>query len=340
MPTCRICGAVVVPAVIAKTQLESCSGCGHIARRAGRPPDYRAHAIAGGYDEARAASQIAFIGPWLHDGMTVFELGCADGALAAHLRKRVAIARYEGLEISPDSELAARILDRVHDDWQTVAETWDLVIASHVLEHLDDIVKTAARLAALIATGGGLFIEVPHGSGHPLLPVDTNPGHLHAFSLESLARLLGGAGLEIVRVADDCFESRRYPRCLRVLSKARTHPIASDRALADRLVLSPSEKLVVWGAGGIARELLLPFFPLDRIAYFVDRDPTLWDTHLDGIPIRDPRSLAAESQVHVLIATLDHEQSVRQQLAREHAAVVTGTTGMRELLEVPADLLG
>jgi hypothetical protein len=199
-----------------------------------------------------------------------------------------------------------------------------------VLEHLHDLRVDFARLVAIMAPDGSLFIEVPHGSGHPVLPFDTNPGHAHCFSVGSLSRLVEGFGLEISRIADDCYESVRYPRSLRVLVRRRRPPEPASRTL--ELEVTADERLVVWGAGGMTRELLLPFFPVAHIAYFVDRDPALQGTTLAGKPIRAPEVLAeAGNAVVVLIATIDHEAAVIAEVARtcRPSRVVT----LRSLLE-------
>ncbi|MDJ0837426.1 MAG: methyltransferase domain-containing protein [Acidobacteriota bacterium] len=291
-----------------------CRVCGHLSRLEARQPDYRKQSIIGGYTAERTYGQISFLRSALRPDSTVFELGCADGALAGALRARVQVRRYEGLEISP-AAAAAEGLDRVHTEWATVERgAWDLVIASHVIEHLDDIQREVGGLADLMCDGGVLFVEVPHRSGHPFLPYDTNPGHLHSFTITSLTQLLANAGLVVFQWAGNAYETLRYPDSMRVLARRPMPPAASGSELDGRLELPPDAELVVWGAGGMARELIAPFFPSQKIACYVDRNPELWGTRLGGRPVVSPDRLATMDRLYILISSNDYEADIRADL--------------------------
>ena len=308
--------------------VQVCLSCHHGARLNAQQPDYHAQAIAPAYNEQRAADQFRFLKPALKEGMRVLEPGCAGGELAAYLRDHANIARYDGLEISPDAAKAG--LDRMYSSWEEVQEArYDLIIASHFLEHVADIQTQANMFQSLLAPHGILFVEVPNRSGHPRLPCVTNPGHLHFFSCLSLSRLLADAGLEVMRVATDGFESTRYPDSLRVLARAHRLPGVTGQELSAKI--ESSARLIVWGAGGMARELIAPFFPAERIAYYVDHNEQLWGQELAGRPIKDPRRLKDENGVHVLISSIDYEAAIRTELER-FGDRVTKIYGMNDLL--------
>ena len=76
---------------------------------------------------------------------------------------------------------------------------------SEVLEHLRDPATTLARVVGWLAPGGTLLITTPHGHW------ESNE-HLHTFTLERFASLLGASGGEHVRVSylRDGDERRRW----------------------------------------------------------------------------------------------------------------------------------
>lgn len=85
---------------------------------------------------------------------------------------------------------------------------FDLVIVSHVLEHLPDPRYTLGRLSALLKDEGLLFIEVPHESPQIVQDImaelKTGTGHLFHFNRVSLKRMVE---------ADDLFQGKEIKQC-------------------------------------------------------------------------------------------------------------------------------
>lgn len=75
--------------------------------------------------------------------------------------------------------------------------TFEVIIASHVLEHLVDPRDTVERLAGLLGPDGVLFVEVPDQVWKGI-PIAHDPvTHVNFFHLPSLALLLEKSGLEV-----------------------------------------------------------------------------------------------------------------------------------------------
>jgi SAM-dependent methyltransferase len=141
-------------------------------------------------------------------GGRVLEVGCADGALLARLRDD----GYEvaGVEISKDAcerawerrlPVFCGTLEEYPGD-----ETFDLVLASHVIEHTLDPQDTAAHLAARLRPGGVAYVETPN-VGSPDARLFGNrwgllhyPRHLYLFDRGTLRTLLERAGLRMERL--------------------------------------------------------------------------------------------------------------------------------------------
>ena len=83
----------------------------------------------------------------------------------------------------------------------------DVIILSHVLEHIPDLQEFLAQVTALLAPGGVLYVCVPTletlGSayGHNLFFYLQN-AHVYCFSLPTLTAVLERAGLSVTRLDD------------------------------------------------------------------------------------------------------------------------------------------
>lgn len=102
----------------------------------------------------------------------LLELGCGQKKL---WRNSVA------LDLNPLSKA-----DVVHDlnifPYPFPDDSFDIVIAEHVIEHLDNVVRVVEELHRIVRHGGVIHIEVPHFSSRDFF---TDPTHKHAFSITS-----------------------------------------------------------------------------------------------------------------------------------------------------------
>lgn len=326
---CPICGS---PGNTAMALRRRCCVCAHQWMVASSAVDYGSRAIPHGYGGARAADQCVFLGGHLREGIRILEMGCAAGGLASHIRGTLRVSRYDGIEISRDAGEAANYIDHIYGAILDVDCSYDLVIFSHVLEHLDDPVSTIACAGNLLKPSGIIFVEVPNGGGHPSIPVDYNPGHVHVFSPSSLMLLL--REFYIYRFETGAYESVRYPDCMRAVA-GRMHE-QMTKTLFGHLAMAADEQVIVWGAGGMTSELILPYFDVDRIAYFVDRDLDKHGQILMGRPVLDPKTLTEGTNQTVLISSLDYEQEIRAELQVHYAPYVARVLSLRDLLSVSA----
>ncbi len=139
-------------------------------------------------------------------GLDVLDIGCGDGSLARSLmdsghrvkaleldRNAAAMARAKGIDVI---ESSVESLNAVFFDQQ-----FDVIIMSHVLEHLLQPVTTVESVAKLLLPGGIFLCVVPNNACMGLRysslawePLDV-PRHLNFFTPGSLARLVGNVGL-------------------------------------------------------------------------------------------------------------------------------------------------
>ena len=143
------------------------------------------------------------------EGRKVLDIGCASGALLAAFQR----AGWECCGIEPSAELAAYARQalgcEIHQSLLETAplapEAFDVITASHVLEHSPSPRRFLARCHELLKPHGVLLVEVPdfgsrsaqkqRESWLPLYP-DT---HLYHFTIATLSRLLGETGFRVAR---------------------------------------------------------------------------------------------------------------------------------------------
>lgn len=127
--------------------------------------------------------------------------GCsmyAPGILASEYR-------YEAVEPCPwaaawtSSTFDARVYVQRFEEFEGRHGVYDLIIASHSLEHMDDAPGMIRKCASLLSRFGELWIVIPDDSD-PL-----NPDHTWYFNEASLRRCLADAGLAV-----EGFAIRKY----------------------------------------------------------------------------------------------------------------------------------
>jgi len=97
----------------------------------------------------------------------LLDMGCGEGALLGRLRDRFSESwQLTGFEVS---RVRAEIARRrghdvvVSDDGLVPSEaaSFDVVISSHVIEHVPDDRQYAGQLASLVRPGGHVYLETP-----------------------------------------------------------------------------------------------------------------------------------------------------------------------------------
>jgi 2-polyprenyl-3-methyl-5-hydroxy-6-metoxy-1,4-benzoquinol methylase len=271
----------------------------------------------------------------------VLDLGCGAGGLLAVLQAR-GLTQVEGLDPDPSAVQAAQARGLrlreglIHEAATRCAdERYDLIVLSHVAEHLRDL-RSLPDLARLLTPEGKLYIEVPHPAGYacgerpPYYYFDSE--HINHFSAQALGRLLAPAGLQLhsaEAVSLPLPGGGRYPALAVVAGQGAAPPVpaqpstvrAVQRYLADcaqgaTLVPQPplpaQGPVLAWGAGSWAQRLLgQGQLPRDRLVAFLDNDPNKQGQQLDGLPIVPPAlGLQQHPQAAILVCVAIDPQQI------------------------------
>jgi len=132
----------------------------------------------------------------------VLEIGTGEGALGAWLA-----GRYEYLGIEPDAQSRGVAVSRLQalGRGRVLAElvegdgdSYDVVCAFEVLEHIEDDHKALASWRTRIAPDGFLLISVP-AHAERFGPSDAYVGHFRRYNRAQLRACLEAEGFEVVR---------------------------------------------------------------------------------------------------------------------------------------------
>ena len=144
----------------------------------------------------------------------VLDVGCADGRLLDWYKASSAGARLETHGIELDAAAAERarasghrvVTGRFEKDSELEPGSFDLILALHVIEHVDDPDAFARRASELLAPGGVFVVATPnwdsadarrfrgHWGGNHF------PRHWTLYDEETLGALARPVGLELERV--------------------------------------------------------------------------------------------------------------------------------------------
>jgi FlaA1/EpsC-like NDP-sugar epimerase len=185
------------------------------------------------------------------------------------------------------------------------SKKFDLVILSHVLEHILDVKKSLENIKKLIANDGLTYIEVPDTSRYteffktPYHFFDLE--HINHFTESSLTALLCMNDFEVVTVGSKNIavsETESYPaiygffRLGSPIEKIRNYLDLSElkRSLINLdSYVKTQEPLAIWGMGSYAKQLLANTRLLDcNVIHLIDGDEKKWGALIAGIEVESP----------------------------------------------------
>lgn len=151
---------------------------------------------------------------------SVLEIGCGTGSTALAALTTGRVRRYLGVEFNEEAAKVAR--DRGLDvltanveelDVTQLREGFDVIWASEVLEHLTDPWAVVRNLSSCLRHGGLIVASTPNVAHRSVIMgllgnqfAYTESGlmdrsHLRWFTPASLEAMVGGAGLDVLRVS-------------------------------------------------------------------------------------------------------------------------------------------
>ena len=302
------------------------------------------------FDKNRLEKMAADISEHLpHREWRIVDIGCANGG-ALHALQSLGYHHLLGVDPSPDcvkntKELFDSPALLGHLSALPCEEaSADLIILSHVLEHVLNLSGAISKLKAILAPEGFVYVEVPNASMYEQCLVspfqDFNTEHINHFSVQTLENVFStngfamrASGTKLMPINDRSV----YPACYGIFQllppRAEPSPIRRDETLQASIVsyikassglLKTIEQLlkpladtpiIVWGVGQLTLKLLVET-SLGRanILAFTDNNPLHHGKVLWGRPIISPDALAHHSDCAIVIGSTLHQEAIRSEI--------------------------
>ena len=268
---------------------------------------------------ARQASRIAAFAP--DKSTLIADIGCGAGGLLFAL-KELGFSNLIGCDASGDCvdyikscgfEGARYLLGEPFD----MNIQPDVVVLSHVLEHLLNPGKALAALNSALPLGGKIYAEVPDAATFSKDPssfgYEFNLEHINYYSKATLSSLLEASGFVVTASGRDelRMQSSLCPVVYSVAEKKsdsvndRDNDFIPDLELKQSLIeyaeksalyintlrdnllkFTNSGRVILWGAGVILNKLLA-YDDVDstRIACIIDGNESIQGLRINGVPI-------------------------------------------------------
>ncbi|MFZ0747162.1 MAG: class I SAM-dependent methyltransferase [Terracidiphilus sp.] len=230
--------------------------------------------------ELQRGRLVQALGEFFDRSRKVLDFGCGEASLLVELAIEFPASTFWGFDPGPAAQIGTKKAKALNLDNLSIADLetstlygpYDLVVASHVIEHLLDF-DVLHLLNTLLGEGGLLYIEVPNALQYIeyerrefLYYFDRL--HVNHFTPQSLTRLVAVHGFGYVRHFEYAFPYRdgnEYPALGMLFRKGReicgiSSPSILDtarryisqekeRAKAVAGQLNACEGVLVWGAG-------------------------------------------------------------------------------------------
>jgi SAM-dependent methyltransferase len=281
----------------------------------------------------------------------IMDIGCANGGLLLALKLR-GYDNLTGLDpsracvdhVAKKGMRAVRggLFDENEADEAVDREQFDVIILSHVLEHVHDVQRAVKNSLRKLKPGGILYVEVPDASRYPdyfIVPYYYfDCEHINHFDEHSLMNLVLPFGCELLTASKKelpVSAEAAYPAVYAVFrktgEKAPAAELVPDFAVRESVaayveksrgiktyqefdeLARTREEIIVWGAGSYALRLLeATSLGECTIIAFVDKDSKKQGTKLKGVPICSPEILRNFNGPLVICAALHNREILRE----------------------------
>ena len=158
-----------------------------------------------GVRKSLSRSQLWYLIPFLNGKKSLFELGSGEGFILEFFEKNgFDVFGMEpsktNLEIINKKLKNGKCITGSANDLRSLTQKFDVIIISHVFEHLKDCRKVLIDIKQILAPDGIIFIDVPNCSNITTLheSISSQP-HIFHFTKKSLESLSSTIGLSVIQ---------------------------------------------------------------------------------------------------------------------------------------------
>jgi SAM-dependent methyltransferase len=299
---------------------------------------YSVPGATGSGDRPQDAARMETISQFIEDlriskSASILDIGCAQGGLLRKLRER-GFKNLNGIDPSKAcaTEAADRGLNVRHGTISDPDEKYDIVILSHVLEHLSDVRQSLRDVKRRINKSGLAYIEVPEATRYaeynaPFL--DFNSEHINHFGESTLRLAIESSGLQVLSFGRKLVplpERSNYPAMWVVASHTCHQTVYSiknyvrkSKEQLERVnqylerELDGVPEVVIWGVNSYCDNILsLPVFQRVKAAQAVDRNRALWGKSTRGVTVEPTANVRHD--LPIVIASLFAIESIKDDI--------------------------
>lgn len=302
-----------------------------------------------GRDRVRYEAVFQRIKDFISTDDEVVDIGCGCGGLLGMLRERHFRHLY-GIDASPGCVDSLRRLGidgevRILEAVEETARRFDVVLLSHVAEHLYDPERLFAGITRMLNPSGVFYVEVPDASryrDYPAAPFHYfDFEHINHFSRAYLEHLLRRSGFHLL--VSGCSTMKivpdvEYPICFAV-GRTGADAASSGAGIVDpelrcsvqdyleaseargRAMRIPEHvkngKMFIWGMGAYGKRLLnTPELKKIGFTAIIDIDPGKQGGTIGGCRICLPEILMRENEPEncVIISSVLYHKQIRRLL--------------------------
>jgi SAM-dependent methyltransferase len=345
--------------------LVTCTNCGFVfADTSASQDDYNIYySILSKYEDTSISSGSGFnqndydrlfrtgntLEKYIKKNDSVLDIGCANGGQLNVLKERgftnligvdpskVCVNNVKACGIEA---FQSNIFEQSFIDWE---KKFDLIILSHVLEHIRDLGKAIQIAKEKLTNKGIIYIEVPDASRYneffivPYYYIDCE--HINHFSKDSLNRLMQQSGfisIETYQGQVKVNDHNDYPyfyslfgmtNNLKIENNVDTSVLRSINSLLEqsknnnnsdaiiqKLVVT-QEEVIIWGAGQYALRLLASSNLLKaNILGFVDSDKSKINKKLGKFEVYSPDFVTGKNVTLLICSALYYDEIIKMAL--------------------------
>jgi SAM-dependent methyltransferase len=272
----------------------------------------------------------------------VLDIGCASGGSLMALTE-IGFKNPCGIDPSPACVKAGQNIKGAHiyqgsiHSMPDLSGLFDVVILSHVLEHVYDVLAGVDAALSQLKPGGHLYVEVPDACRfHDYISApfqDFNIEHINYFSPQSLDNLFSYTSHRVahelteLQLTDDIL----YPAFYSIYEySCNPNMVLYDHELHTKIDLYIQKSLkeykqiseliktvcnsgpvIIWGTGQLTYKLLADTALRNaNIIAFIDSNPSKHGNTLHGVPIQSPLDLKMLPNCPIIIASLIHHHQI------------------------------
>ena len=277
----------------------------------------------------------------------IFQVGCSDGYTLYRFKKAGA-TQVIGVDPSEACKKVAHSLYKINTiigsfEEIKIKKYFDLIIFTHVLEHLYDPLRSLKKSASLQNENGFLLIEVPLFEKEYLFPAGYFTfEHLNYFSEGTLLELLSKAGYS-PQFVGKYFYNENYPVITVIAKKDTNIPhhesedycknkkefknyIKKEAKIWEKIrvkILSgikKTDKVLIYGCGIHTTQLLVATGIKNelKIDGLLDSNPSKWGTDIEGIICKNIKDVAITKDTAIIISSYASQEEIYSSLKRTY----------------------